>query len=175
MSAKLYDACPPVLCSLNCTSLPEWLSTQQYGVCLPLWCLPTCLMSCCLFLRRQAACRMVSWYLHDVFLPLRRPAICMIYACLYDAAYLYDVWVPVWFLRTCITSDSCTYYARLRVPMMSGYCTIRCLAACMVTSCFLSVWCLATCIYDFCLTVRCLSTCTMSTYLYDLLICVLPA
>ncbi len=97
-----------------------------------------------------------SGYLHHVFLFACQPALCQPNNMM--SAYLYDVFLPVWRLPTCICLLNCVMSARL-------------CAAC--TAVWYAYWMMSANLYsfsylhDFCSTVWCLFTCMKSVHLHD--------
>ncbi len=63
----------------------------------------------------------MSAYLYDVRMPELFVSACIM------SAQLYNACLPVWCL------PNCTYYVRLPIPKVSGYCPIRCLPNCMIS------------------------------------------
>jgi hypothetical protein len=100
MSAQLYNVCLPIYClptSLMSAYLHDFNSV--FDVCLPVWCLPTVwyLLNC-----------MMSAYLYDFFNEW-----CLLNCIM--SAYLSDVFLSVWYLLNCMIS---AYLSDVYLPVL---------------------------------------------------------
>ncbi len=192
MSALLYDVCIsdlflPVLCLLYCklsfylsdVFLPVWLSSHLFDACLHVWHMLNCIVSAYLF---DVCC--TSWclstYIGNFFLPLYFLLCFIMFIYLHDfcstiwCTFFLYVCSTVWCLPTCMTPaylndflpSWCFFFLVPSLPnrVMSTL-SILCLLNSM-TSAKLYESAYFYDLYDVCLPVWCVPTCTMSARLY---------
>ncbi len=158
---------------MNFVCFAIWIPVQ-YDVCLPVWCLSTCIYNVCLPIRYYVfATYLMSPYLCDVCLPSLCLASCTYAVCL---PAFYDILLSVWYCPACMMPsylyDLCLLVLCMLTSMLSAYPYILYLPT-FVISAYLHIclllWSLPTSmlayLYNVCLPVLRLPTCTCGVWL----------